>query len=110
MPQFDRFKGKIINVRYSKAEQQAMDQSIREQLVEYDKEHTKDIESLVLDIMHDEFGFGRERAKRVYDRLHPALLELFNRYGAGQTTEDLERLNRLQKIGIDIRGWSKEVQ
>lgn len=109
MPQFDKFKGKIINVRYSKAEQKAMDQSIREQLVEYDKEHAKDIESLVLDIMHDEFGFGESRAKRVFDRLHPALLELFNRYGAGQTAEDIERLNRLQKIGIDICEWSKEV-
>lgn len=108
MPQFDKFKGKIINVRYSKAEQKAMDQSIREQLVEYDKEHAKDIESLVLDIMHDEFGFGKERAKRAYDRLHPALLALMDRYGAGQTAEDVERLNRLHKIGIDIRGWSKE--
>lgn len=108
MPQFDKYKGKIINVRYSKAEQKAMDQSIREQLVEYDKEHAKDIESIVLDILHDEFGFGRERAKRAYDRLHPALLELFNRYGAGRTEEDKQRLANLQKIGIDICKWSAE--
>ena len=108
MPRFEKYRGKIIKVIYSKEEQRAMDQSIREQLVEYDKEHAKDIESIVLDILHDESGFGRERAKRIYDRLHPALLGLFDRYGAGQTDEDKERLGRLQKIGIDIENWSKE--
>lgn len=106
MPQFDKFKGKIINVRYSKAEQKAMDQSIRDQLVEYDKEHAKDIESIVLDILHEESGFGAVRAERVFEKLHPRLLELFNRYGAGQTDEDRERLANLKKIGIDIERWS----
>lgn len=108
MPQFDKFRGKVINIRYSKEEQRAMDQSIREQLVEYDREHAKDIESIILDILHEDSGFGRERAKRVYDKLHPALLELFNRYGAGQTEEDKERLNKLKKFGIDIEGWCSE--
>lgn len=105
MPRFEKYRGKIIKVIYSKEEQKAMDQSIREQLVEYDKEHAKDIESLVLDILHEDCGFGRERAKRVYDKLHPALLELFDRYGAGQTEEDRERLLRLKECGIDLKNW-----
>jgi len=108
MPQFDRFKGKIINVRYSKAEQEAMDKSIREQLVEYDKEHAKDIESIVLDLLHEDCGFGAVRAERVFEKLHPALLELFDRYGAGQTEEDRERLLRLKKHGIDIERWCEK--
>lgn len=108
MPRFEKYRGKIIKVIYSKEEQRAMDQSIREQLVEYDKEHAKDIESLVLDILHEECGFGEVRARRVFEKLHPALLELFDRYGAGQTEEDRERLARLQKIGINIEGWSRE--
>lgn len=106
MPRFEKYRGKIIKVIYSKEEQKAMDQSIREQLVEYDKEHAKDIESLMLDILHDESGFGAVRAERVFEKLHPRLLELFNRYGAGQTDEDRERLANLKKIGIDIERWS----
>ena len=52
MPRFEKYRGKVIKVIYSKEEQKAMDQSIRDQLVEYDKEHAKDIESIVLDILH----------------------------------------------------------
>jgi hypothetical protein len=110
MPRFEKYRGKIIKVIYSKEEQRAMDQSIRDQLVEYDKEHAKDIESIVLDILHDESGFGAVRAERVFEKLHPRLLELFNRYGAGQTDEDKERLAKLQKLGIDIGRWSVQYE
>ena len=46
----------------------------------------------------------------MFEKLHPRLLELFNRYGAGQTDEDKERLAKLQKFGIDIGRWSVQYE
>ena len=110
MPRFEKYRGKVIKVIYSKEEQKAMDQSIREQLVEYDKEHAKDIESLMLDILHDEFGFGESRARRAWERFHPRLLELMDRYGAGETSEDRKRLGRLSNLGINVERWIKDFE
>ncbi len=55
--------GKEHRAVFTKNEQKAMYMEIQRQLAEYDKKHTDELESMILWVLHEEFGFGSKRLK-----------------------------------------------
>ena len=56
MPMFKKAGGKIFGVQFNKAEQKALDQEIKKQIVEHDHRFDIDKESMILWMLHTEFG------------------------------------------------------
>lgn len=59
MPMFKKSGGKIFAVQFNKAEERALDQEIKKQIVENDRAFDMDKESSILWMLHTQFGFGR---------------------------------------------------
>ena len=77
---FKKNKGKIFGVDFSKSERRAMEKEFAKEFAEFDRKHAKEIDSLVLQVLRDEFGFGPTRMKRFYMAFMPAMQELLKRY------------------------------
>lgn len=58
MPMFKKSGGKIFAVQFNKAEERALDQEIKKQIVENDRAFDMDKESSILWMLHTQFGFG----------------------------------------------------
>ena len=63
MPMFKKSGGKIFAVQFNKAEERALDQEIKKQIVENDRAFDMDKESSILWMLHTQFGFGPKRLK-----------------------------------------------
>ena len=61
MPMFKKSGGKIFAVQFNKAEERALDQEIKKQIVENDRAFDMDKESSILWMLHTQFGFGPKR-------------------------------------------------
>ena len=57
----------IFGVQLNKAEQKAMDQEIRRQIVDNDRRFDMDKESSILWALHTQFGFGPKRLKKAWE-------------------------------------------
>lgn len=64
MPMFKKSGGKIFAVQFNKAEERALDQEIKKQIVENDRAFDMDKESSILWMLHTQFGFGPKRLKK----------------------------------------------
>ena len=60
---FKKAGGSIFGVSLNKAEQKALDQEIKRQIVEHDHRFDIDKESMILWTLHTEFGFGPQTAE-----------------------------------------------
>lgn len=80
-----------------------------EAIDEMNRNNEKEIDSMILYILHTEFGFGEKRLRRFYDRFSSGLRELGKRYQM-ETYEDRIWLceRALREAGIDISEWSEE--
>lgn len=110
MPQFDKFKGKVINVRYSKAEQESMEAEIRRQTAEYDRRHENEIDAMMLWAVHELCGFGPKRMKEFYFGFQPMLRDLLRRYDCGVSGSEWACTEALKEYGIDISDLRKEYE
>lgn len=77
---FKKNKGKIFGVDLSNNERRAMEKEFAKEFAEFDKAHADEIDSLVLWVLHEEFGFGPGRMKRFYKAFMPAMQDLLKRY------------------------------
>ena len=101
-------RSKIQGYKMSKAEKQAMDREIQRQIVEYDKKNAYELDSVILWLLHEEFGFGEKRLRRFFDRFGPALDELMKRYELDEEDKIWICTYKLKEYGIDISQWRKE--
>lgn len=60
---FKKAGGKIFGVALNKAEQRALDQEIKKQIVENDTQFSIDNDSSILWMLHVHFGFGPQAAE-----------------------------------------------
>lgn len=79
----------------------------KEAIDEMNRQNEKEIDAMILYILHTEFGFGEKRLKRFYDRFSLGLKELGERYQMNSFDDKIWLCQRkLQEEGIDISKWS----
>ena len=76
MPMFKKSGGKIFAVQFNKAEERALDQEIKKQIVENDRAFDMDKESSILWMLHTQFGFGPKRLKLAWKLFYAETLKL----------------------------------
>lgn len=104
MPMFKKSGGKIFAVQFNKAEERALDQEIKKQIVENDRAFDMDKESSILWMLHTQFGFGPKRLKLFYAET----LKLREYYLMEQADDGWLARKKLKDIGCDIEEWYRE--
>ena len=77
---FKKAGGKIFGVALNKAEQRALDQEIKKQIVENDTQFSIDNDSSILWMLHVHFGFGPKRLKKAWKLFYAETLKLREYY------------------------------
>lgn len=101
-------KGKVYGAVLTAAERKAMDIEIRRQYAEYTRKHSLEIDSIILWLLHDRYGFGPERLKGFHDEFISAMDELAARYEMEDSDNAWLCTQKLKEYGIDIEQWEKE--
>lgn len=98
MPIFKKNRGHIFAVKFSAKEQKAIDAEILR----------LEMNSVILWVLHERFGFGKKRLRRFFESYAAELDALEKRYEMGN--EDMAWLcrHKLERYGIDIAEWNKE--
>ena len=95
----------IIGADLTKAERKALDIEVQKAIAEMDKKNTKEIDAMVLWVLHEQFGFGPERLKRFHDNFIVELRDLVNRYEMPMTDASWLCTRKLERYGIDLDEW-----
>ena len=109
MALFKRRGTSIFGCKLNKKEQAAMNQEIERQLAEWTNNHMLEIDAMFLWFMHEEFGYGPERLRRIFYGFRPSMLELINHYEMDQSDAPFVCTQKLLNYGIDLKVWDKEV-
>lgn len=108
MPMFKKSGGKIFAVQFNKAEERALDQEIKKQIVEHDHRFDIDKESMILWMLHTEFGFGPKRLRRAWELFYAKSQELRDYYLLDEGDEPWISRKKLMDIGCDVEAWYQE--
>jgi transposase len=92
----------------SRAEKKALDIEIRKSFIENEMQYRTDEDAAILYLLHEEYGFGKKRLRKFWDRFNKLHDELIRHY----LVEDYETpwicKEKLKNIGIDIDEWERE--
>lgn len=91
-------KAKRQRVKLSKAEQEAFDRQIREELLRLNAEYEHLFDVILADTLHEIEGYGRIRFKRLYNKLIDRRLELRRRY-----SDDAHSDDKIDIFAMDIK-------
>ena len=105
---FKKAGGSIFGVSLNKAEQKALDQEIKRQIVEHDNRFDIDKESMILWMLHTEFGFGPKRLKRAWELFYSESQKLRDYYLLDEGDEPWIARQKLKEIGCDVEAWYQE--
>lgn len=108
MPMFKKSGGKIFAVQFNKAEERALDQEIKKQIVENDRAFDMDKESSILWMLHTQFGFGPKRLNLAWKLFYAETLKLREYYLMDQEDDGWLARQKLKDIGCDIEEWYRE--
>ena len=109
MPLFKRNGKTIFGGQFNNKEQEALEREIRSQLAEWDRKNMMEIDAMFLWFMHEEFGFGVDRLRRVYFGFRPYMEALAKRYEMKGSDTPFLCTEKLLDYGIDLEKWDKEV-
>lgn len=102
--------GKVYGVELTAAEKRAMNLEIQRQLGDHTRKHSREIDALFLWYLHEAFGFGIKRLKRVYTGFVPQLNALCDRYEMHEEGDDIYLCTKkLKDYGVDLEEWEKEM-
>lgn len=93
----------------SKAEKAALKAEIARQVHELDEKFSAEICAMLLWALHEEFGFGADRLRRVWDCVAVHREELLKHYDMRDNAEFILLYKRRQ-IGVDVEKWTAEPQ
>lgn len=100
--------GKVYGATLTAAERKAMNIEIQRQLAEYERNRTTEIDSMILWVLHSQFGFGLERLKRFYDCFAVSIDQLVKRYEMEDEDQVWLCTHMLKEYGVDIEKWHNE--
>lgn len=90
------------------SQKKSMEMEIRRQLAEADKNDSLEIDSMILWILHDKYGWGKRKLKDFFNTFTQELKALTDRY----VMEDCDTVwlctRKLKDAGIDISEWLAE--
>lgn len=90
------------------AHKKTIDYEIRRQLAEAEQNHNTELDSMILWVLHEKFGFGKKRLKKFYDCFADEIKALTERYCMDDADDAWLCTRKLKEAGIDIYEWSKE--
>lgn len=100
--------GKIFGAQFTAAEQKAMEIEFKKCFAEFNERNSNELGAMILWVLHEEFGFGKERLKKFYDVFSPAIKALSDRYEMDDTEGPWLCTRKLLEYGIDISKWNQE--
>ena len=103
-----KFNGKVVGAELSSNEKKAVDIEIRKMIADYDRKNTNEIDSLVLWILHTEFGFGVKRLQKFHDSFNDGIKRLLERYELEDDDQIWLCTHKLKQLGIDIEKMNGE--
>ena len=106
--QVKKSNGKIFGASLTAAEKKAMTIEINRQLAEYSRKYETEVESMMLLVLREEFGFGEERLKRAHKALSSGIDNLVKRYQMEDEDATWLCTYKLKEQGFDISKWDKE--
>ena len=109
MPLFKRSGKTIFGCQFNQKEQEALEREVRSQLAEWSRKNTMEIDAMFLWFMHEEFGFGMKRLRRVYFGFRPYMEQLAKRYDMKGSDTPFLCTKKLLDEGVDREQWDKEV-
>lgn len=95
-------------MKEGQAEERALDQEIKKQIVENDRAFDMDKESSILWMLHTQFGFGPKRLKLAWKLFYAETLKLREHYLMEQADDGWLARKKLKDIGCDIEEWYRE--
>lgn len=102
-------RGKVYGVTLTTTERKAMNIEIQKQLAEYTRKHAIELDAMFLWYLHEEFGFGIKRLKKVHDEFMLKVKELCQKYEMTDEGDDVWLCtHKLKEYGIDIEEWNRE--
>lgn len=98
-----------MNARWkpNQSQKNAMEKEIRRQILEWDEKHSIDIDSSVLWVLHEGFGFGHKRLKRFWDLFIKLHKELRDYYQMDPEDNGWICKEKLKRMGVDVEEWYK---
>ena len=99
----------IFGAVLTSAEKKAMDIEIQKELAEYDRKNVKEICSIIIRILRDEFGFSKKKAKQFYMSVDSSVMNLIRYYELGLGDDAWISTRILKEQGIDIDEWEAEL-
>lgn len=110
MPTVIKSSGKIVGGKLSIQEKKALDIEVRKAIAEMDKKNTREIDAMVLWVLHEQFGFGPGRLRRFHDNFVKSLDKLLERYEMLPEDRIWLCTRELKKYGIDLDKWDEELE
>lgn len=109
MPFFKKAGGQIFGCQLNKKEQAALEKEVLAELAALDVKNTREIDAMILWFMHEEFGFGPKRLKRIYAGLVRSMKQLVSRYEMGTADTAFLCTSKLMDYGVNLEEWEKEI-
>ena len=103
-----KIAGNIWKAKLTKREEDAMNREIQNMVAEYDRKNQREIDAMVLMILHTEFGWGMARLKQFHNRFIRKMDELCARYEAPIEDQKYIALEWCKEYGIDLDEWGRE--
>lgn len=93
----------------SKEEKRALRSEVARQARQISDRFSLEVDATILWALHEEFGFGADRLRRVWDCVAVHRAELLKHYDMQDNAEFI-LLYKLRQIGVDVEKWTAEPQ
>ena len=105
---YNRIGGKIYNVKFNDKEKAAIDAEVGKQVVKAFREFEIENDAAVLQMLHQEFGFGKDRLFKAWKKMYADQQKLCDRYEFSRADGGWLSVKYLKEIGVDLEEWYQE--